>query len=74
MYFIHGTQGYKYPIFVHRSNTERENKTEEKHNHKNKINYFIIIIHFYPEQSNTCLLDLGHVTGGRTEKVKTLTL
>ena len=25
MYFIHGTQGYKYPIFVHRS-TEENNK------------------------------------------------
>ena len=25
MYFIHGTQGYKYPIFVHRS-TEQNNK------------------------------------------------
>ena len=32
--------------------TQTENKTEEKHTHKNKINYSIIIIHFYPEQSN----------------------
>ena len=57
MYFIHGTQGYKYPIFVlYIDKTQTENKTEEKHTHKNKINYSIIIIHFYPEQSNNLLL------------------
>src|ERR1700722_5509899 len=46
MYFIHGTQGYKYPIFVHRSNTDRKQDRRKKQSQKliTSLSLFIFIL------------------------------